>query len=245
MERLDVLLMRQSDLSRNLSQSIIRKGLVKVDGATVRKCGAKFEPYVKITYEPPKTLYVSRGGYKLEEAIRKFNIDLEDKVCVDVGASTGGFTDCMLQNGAKMVYAIDTGSDQLSKKLKENAKVVNFENTNISGICDEIGKYGIDFVSVDVSFVSQTKIAHCIKILCKSNTQLVTLIKPQFEAGRQHLNKNGIVRNKKMHTKVIDEVTNCFVDLGFCLKGIRPSPITGTCGNEEYLAHYIYRGAQL
>ena len=241
--RLDIILMEKSKLSRNMCQEMIKNGAVAVNGTVVTKCGFKIDQHAEIIYEIPKTIYVSRGGYKLEKALTHFNIDLNDKICVDVGASTGGFTDCMLQNNAKKVFAVDTGSEQLVEKIKLNEKVQSFENTNISDICESLSAYKIDFVCVDVSFVSLTKISLPIAKLVKKDSTLVTLIKPQFEAGKKYLNKKGIVKDKKIHADVVDKVVNCFIELGFSLKGVIPSPIKGSCGNEEFLAFFIYTDA--
>lgn len=239
-ERLDILLMKKSALTRNVCQSLIKDGLVKVNDITTVKCGEKFFYTDNITYEMPDTIYVSRGGYKLEKALKEFNIDLTNKTCLDIGASTGGFTDCMLQNNALKVYAVDTGKEQLSKTIKENEKVHSFENTNIIDICDDLSNVEIDFICVDVSFVSVTKLSTSIKKIMRENCQLIILIKPQFEAGRKYLNKNGIVKDKKIHTKVIYDVTTCFTNLGLTLNKVIPSPIKGSSGNEEYLVHFLY-----
>ena len=181
--------------------------------------------------------YVSRGGYKLAKAIKIFPIDLKDKICMDIGASTGGFTDCMLQNGAKKVYSIDVGYGQLAWKLRTDPKVVNLERTNIRYITDEQIKDPIDFFSVDVSFISLCLVLPAAYKFMKDNAQAVCLIKPQFEAGKENVGKKGVVRDPKVHEDVINKIINFSYENGFNILGLDFSPIKGPEGNIEYLLY--------
>ena len=180
--------------------------------------------------------YVSRGGLKLEKAINVFKINLQSKVCIDIGASTGGFTDCMLQNGATKIYSIDVGHNQLAQRLKENEKVINLEGTNIKDInTKEFEK--VDFISIDVSFISLTNILSYATELLKTEGKMVTLIKPQFEVGKELINKNGVVKNKSAHKKSIEKVINHAIEIGLKIIDLDYSPIKGPAGNIEYIAY--------
>ncbi len=180
--------------------------------------------------------YVSKGGLKLEKAINVFNINLENKICVDIGASTGGFTDCMLQNGAIKVYAIDVGHNQLDKKIKNNEKVINLEGINIKNInIEEYEK--VDFISIDVSFISLTNVLEYANKLLKESGKVVVLIKPQFEVGKELINKNGIVKNPLAHRKAIEKVADYAIELGLEFIDLDYSPIKGSAGNIEYIAY--------
>ncbi len=245
-KRLDILLAEISGYSREFSKELIQKSCVRVDGKTVTKAGEKINTSSIIQYDEPKTKYVSRGGYKLEKALREFNINLQGKVCLDIGASTGGFTDCMLQHGAKKVFAVDSGTNQLSHKLKVLQNVISFEKTNIRDLPHDFFENNfnenIQFICVDVSFVSLTKILeHVFKFFSKE-TQGVFLIKPQFEAGRQYINKKGIVKDTKIHKKVVDNITEFSKNLGFHSSNTIQSPITGSDGNIEYLIFFDKKG---
>lgn len=233
--RLDLLLMQKTGYSREFAKDIISKG-VTVDGRTVIKPGEKFPKTAEIAFTAPENIYVSRGGYKLEYALRYFAIDLRGKICLDAGASTGGFTDCMLQAGAARVYAVDVGTGQLAERLRLDPRVVSMENTDLRKIPTEIAAA---FLTADLSFISLTKVMPVIAGLSPGSA--VLLIKPQFEAGRGHLNKRGVVTDKKVHLRVIDSIYNCSAANGLKPLGHVESPITGQDGNIEYLL-YAERG---
>ena len=191
-----------------------------------------------VEYRGEKLKYVSRGGLKLEKAVEVFNIDFKDKVCIDIGASTGGFTDLMLQNGAKKVFAVDCGTNQLDYKLRTNEQVIVMENTNARYLTrDDIGDDIIDIITVDVSFISLTKILPVIKEILKIEGESVLLIKPQFEAGKELVEKKGVVRDKKIHMQVIKQVIEFCINNNFCINGLDFSPIKGPAGNIEYLLY--------
>lgn len=237
-ERLDVLLVKQGLAeSREKAKAVIMAGEVFVDNQREDKAGQTFPVTAKIEVRGKKMKYVSRGGYKLERAMEAFPIVLKDKVCMDVGSSTGGFTDCMLQNGARFVYAIDVGTNQLAWKLRQDERVKSMERTNIRYVVPEDIGEPVDFVSVDVAFISLTKVLSPVKALMKEEGQIVCLIKPQFEAGREKVGKKGVVRDKKVHKEVIETVMNHSLSLGFHILGIDHSPIRGPEGNIEYLLY--------
>lgn len=237
-ERLDVLLVKQGLAeSREKAKAVIMAGEVFVDNQREDKAGQTFPTTAKIEVRGKKMKYVSRGGYKLERAMEAFPIVLKDKVCMDVGSSTGGFTDCMLQNGARFVYAIDVGTNQLAWKLRQDERVKSMERTNIRYVVPEDIGEPVDFVSVDVAFISLTKVLSPVKALMKEEGQIVCLIKPQFEAGREKVGKKGVVRDKKVHREVIETVMNHSLSLGFHILGIDHSPIRGPEGNIEYLLY--------
>lgn len=237
-ERLDVLLVKQGLAeSREKAKAVIMAGEVFVDNQREDKAGQTFPVTAKIEVRGKKMKYVSRGGYKLERAMEAFPIVLKDKVCMDVGSSTGGFTDCMLQNGARFVYAIDVGTNQLAWKLRQDERVKSMERTNIRYVVPENIGEPVDFVSVDVAFISLTKVLSPVKALMKEEGQIVCLIKPQFEAGREKVGKKGVVRDKKVHREVIETVMNHSLSLGFHILGIDHSPIRGPEGNIEYLLY--------
>lgn len=237
MIRLDILLVNKNIAkSRQRAQVYIRNNQIYVNGKCENKCGKKFNEDVKIDFKGDKYKYVSRGGYKLESAILEFNIDLSNKICSDIGASTGGFTDCMIQNGAKLVYAIDVGYDQLDEKLKNSNKVINLEKVNIRYIDKDIFQK-VDFISIDVSFISLKLIMDSVKKILKTNGCVVALIKPQFEVGKKFLSRNGIVRDDKIREKVLKDMIKYFESIDFKIKGINKSPIKGGDGNIEYLIY--------
>lgn len=237
-ERLDVLLVKQGlAASREKAKAIIMSGNVFVDGQREDKAGTTFSEDVKIEVKGHTLPYVSRGGLKLEKAMKNFDVSMEGKVCTDVGSSTGGFTDCMLQNGARFVYAIDVGTNQLAWKLRQDERVRSMEKTNIRYVTPEDIGEAVDFVSIDVAFISLTKVLTPVKELMKDGAQMVCLIKPQFEAGREKVGKKGVVRDKKVHEEVIEMVTNHALSLGFIVKGLEHSPIRGPEGNIEYLLY--------
>lgn len=236
-ERLDVILVRQGYASsREKAKALIMAGSVFVDNQREDKAGAQFdESKIKLAVKGKPIPYVSRGGLKLARALQQFPITLTDSVCMDIGASTGGFTDCMLQNGAKKVYAIDVGHGQLAWKLRCDERVVCMEKTNFRYVTAEQISERIDFASVDVSFISLSKILHPAKALLRERGQMVCLIKPQFEAGREKVGKKGVVRDKKVHAEVVRAVTNYAKEVGFSVEGLTYSPIKGPEGNIEYL----------
>ena len=237
-ERLDVLLVKRNLAeSREKAKAIIMSGNVFVEGQREDKAGSTFPEEVHIEVKGSKLPYVSRGGLKLEKAIANFDVQLQDKVCTDVGSSTGGFTDCMLQNGARKVFAIDVGTNQLAWKLRQDERVVCMEKTNIRYVTpDDLGET-IDFSSIDVSFISLTKVLLPIRNYLKEDGQIVALIKPQFEAGRDKVGKKGVVREKSTHYEVIEMVLSYAVSIGFNVLNLDFSPIKGPEGNIEYLAH--------
>ena len=237
-ERLDVLLVKRNLAeSREKAKAIIMSGNVFVEGQREDKAGTTFSDEVQIEIKGHTMPYVSRGGLKLEKAIANFDVDLEGKVCTDVGSSTGGFTDCMLQNGARKVFAIDVGRGQLAWKLRQDDRVVCMEKTNIRYVTPEDLGEEIDFSSIDVSFISLTKVLEPIRNYLKANGEIVALIKPQFEAGREKVGKRGVVREKSTHHEVIKLVTSYAASIGFQILGIEFSPIKGPEGNIEYLVH--------
>ncbi len=236
-ERLDMLLVQQGYASsREKAKAIIMSGIVFVDGQREDKAGASFDgAKVKIEVKGSTLKYVSRGGLKLEKAIAAFAIVLQDWICMDIGASTGGFTDCMLQNGAAKVYAVDVGHGQLDWALRNDERVVCMEKTNFRYMQPADIEDVLDFASVDVSFISLTKILIPARNLLKSGGQMVCLIKPQFEAGKEKVGKKGVVREPKIHEEVIGKVID-FADIaGFQIMGLSFSPIKGPEGNIEYL----------
>lgn len=235
-ERLDVLLVsRGLAPSREKAKAIIMTGNVFVDGVREDKAGATFpeDTPIQVKGEPQK--YVSRGGHKLEKAVEVWNIGLDGLVCMDVGSSTGGFTDCMLQNGAVKVYAIDVGTNQLAWKLRQDERVISMERTNIRYVTKEQVPQEIQFASIDVAFISLTKVLEPVRALLTDRGQVVCLVKPQFEAGREKVGKKGVVRDKKVHGDVLETVSAHAISLGFDIKGMDYSPIKGPEGNIEYL----------
>ena len=237
-ERLDVLLVKRGlAASREKAKAIIMSGNVLVNGQREDKAGASFDEKVEITVKGGQLKYVSRGGLKLEKAMSHFDVTPQGKICMDVGASTGGFTDCMLQNGASMVYAVDVGYGQLDWKLRGDERVVCMEKTNIRYVTPEdIGELP-SFVSIDVSFISLTKVLPPVRALLTPEGEIVCLIKPQFEAGREKVGKKGVVRDPAVHREVIERVAECAVMIGFDVCALEFSPIKGPEGNIEYLMH--------
>ena len=237
-ERLDVLLVKRNLVeSREKAKAIIMSGNVFVEGQREDKAGSTFSEEVQIEVKGQTLPYVSRGGLKLEKAVANFDVALQGKVCTDVGSSTGGFTDCMLQNGAKKVFAIDVGRGQLAWKLRQDERVVCMEKTNIRYVTPEDLGEEIDFSSIDVSFISLTKVLFPIYNYLKSDGQVVALIKPQFEAGREKVGKKGVVREKSTHYEVIEFVLSYATSIGFQVLDLDFSPIKGPEGNIEYLVH--------
>lgn len=237
-ERLDVLLVKRGlAVSREKAKAVIMAGIVYVENQKEDKAGSMFPDTVKIEVRGNTLKYVSRGGLKLEKAMTHFGVTLDKKVCMDVGASTGGFTDCMLQNGAVKVYAIDVGHGQLDWKLRNDERVVCMEKTNIRYVVPEDLHEPADFSSIDVSFISLTKVLLPVYHLLKDNGEVVCLIKPQFEAGREKVGKKGVVRDPAVHEEVIDKVIAYAKSIGYAVRHLEFSPIKGPEGNIEYLLH--------
>ena len=237
-KRLDVLVYEKGLAeSREKAKAVIMAGQVYVDNQKADKCGTSYEETVSVEVRGNVMPYVSRGGLKLEKAIGCFKLDLRDKITMDIGASTGGFTDCMLQNGAKKVYSIDVGYGQLAWKLRTDERVVNLERTNMRKVTREQVPDEIDFFSVDVSFISLRLILPVARELMSDNAQAVCLIKPQFEAGREKVGKKGVVRDPAVHAEVVRGIFEFCLQNGFDVLGLDYSPIKGPEGNIEYLIH--------
>ncbi len=238
-ERLDILVVKQGlASSREKAKALIMAGEIFVNQQREDKPGNLFdEETSKIEHHGKPLPYVSRGGLKLEKAMDHFDLSLEGKICMDVGASTGGFTDCMLQNGAKQVFAVDVGYGQLAWKLRQDPRVVCMEKTNIRYLLPEQVGELVDFVSIDVSFISLTKVLGPVRELLAPCGQIVCLIKPQFEAGREKVGKKGVVREASTHREVIEKVMAYAEELGFVVRNLEFSPIKGPEGNIEYLLH--------
>lgn len=237
-ERLDVLLVsRGLAPSREKAKTMIMEGNVFVNNNREDKAGSTFADDCKIEIHGNTLKYVSRGGLKLEKAMTHFGITLDGKVCMDIGASTGGFTDCMLQNGASKVYSVDVGYGQFAWKLRQDPRVVCMEKTNIRYVTPEDIDDALDFASVDVSFISLTKVLGPARALLKDNGQMVCLIKPQFEAGREKVGKKGVVRDKAVHEEVINKAIDFALKIGFSIHNLEYSPIKGPEGNIEYLVY--------
>jgi len=235
--RLDVLVAAQCAFPREYAREVVEKGLVSLDGKMLSKPGMKLpaDTIVTVAAEPMK--YVGRGGYKLEKAVAIFEISVHNNTCIDIGASTGGFTDCLLQAGAAKVYAIDTGTDQLAESLRNDPRVVSMENTNIRDVTPEGLGVLADCIVIDVSFISLEKVLpHAVPLLAE-NGVIIALVKPQFEAGRAHLNKQGVVKDPKVRQKVLDKLEKNLPTFGLTQHGCIPSPIHGQNGNEEYLLY--------
>lgn len=241
-ERLDVLLVQRGLApSREKAKTMIMAGNVFVAGQREDKAGSSFDDKAKIEVRGNTLKYVSRGGLKLEKAIENFGINLQDKICMDIGASTGGFTDCMLQNGALKVYAVDVGYGQFAWSLRQDSRVVCMEKTNIRYVTPEDIEDVLDFASVDVSFISLTKVLPAAWNLLSAQGEMVCLIKPQFEAGREKVGKKGVVRDAGVHQEVIEKILAFCQELGFTIKNLDFSPIKGPEGNIEYLV-YLKKG---
>lgn len=237
-ERLDVLLVKRNLAeSREKAKALIMSGIVYVNGQKEDKAGTTFEETAPIEVRGSTLKYVSRGGLKLEKAMDRFGVRLDGKICMDVGASTGGFTDCMLQNGAVKVYSVDVGHGQLAWKLRNDERVVCMEKTSIRYVTPEDIADPIGFASIDVSFISLTKVLGPVKALLEDNGQIVCLIKPQFEAGREKVGKKGVVREPAVHLEVIDMVIDYALSIGFEALNLEFSPIKGPEGNIEYLLY--------
>lgn len=242
-ERLDLLLVQKNLFeSREQAKRAILAGLVQVNQETVTKAGTKVNVDAEITVKRRLHPYVSRGGLKLEKAIRLFQLDLHGKIVLDIGASTGGFTDCALQHGAKQVYAIDVGYGQLAWKLRQDPRVIVMERTNFRYLKPEqLTKGTPDFATVDVSFISLAHIFPNLTQILSDEGTLIALIKPQFEAGRHQVGKKGIVKDPYVHREVLVRIIELAREHSFALKGLSFSPILGSAGNLEFLAYFSHR----
>ena len=237
-KRLDILVTERGLLeSREKAKTLIMAGQVYVDGQKADKPGDTFSEDAAVEVRGKGLPYVSRGGLKLEKAMETFPLTPEGKVCMDIGASTGGFTDCMLQNGAVKVYAVDVGYGQLAWSLRTDPRVVNLERTNARYLTREQVPEEIGFFSVDVSFISLTLILPAVRPLLAEHGQAVCLIKPQFEAGREKVGKKGVVRDKAVHEEVIEKIRSFALENGFSVLGLTFSPVKGPEGNIEYLIY--------
>ena len=237
-KRLDLLMVERALApSREKAKAIIMTGNVFVEEQREDKAGSTFAEDAQIRIKGTPMKYVSRGGYKLEKAMELWHVPLQDKLCMDVGSSTGGFTDCMLQNGAVKVYAIDVGTNQLAWKLRQDERVVSMEKTNIRYVTPEDIADPIDFSSIDVAFISLTKVLIPVWNLLKNGGRVVCLVKPQFEAGREKVGKKGVVRDKKVHEEVVCHIMTYALSMGFEILGLSYSPIKGPEGNIEYLLY--------
>ena len=237
-ERLDVLLVKKGFYqSRERAKASIMAGIVYVDGQKSDKAGNMIDENAEITVKENICPYVSRGGLKLEKSMKIWPINLENTLCMDIGASTGGFTDCMLQSGARKVYAVDVGYGQLDYKLRIDERVVNMEKCNIRYLDFDTIEWPVDFISIDVSFISLKLVFPVASKLLGEHGSLVCLVKPQFEAGREQVGKKGIVRDKKVHKEVIENVVKYALDNGLNPVGLTYSPVTGAKGNIEYLLY--------
>jgi len=238
--RLDIVLTKRNLFdSREKAKRAIMAGVVFVDNIKIDKPGTLIPDDAEIEIKGNPLPYVSRGGLKLEKALKEFNILLHNKTALDIGASTGGFTDCMLQNGVRKVFAIDVGYGQLAWSLRQDPRVIPMDRTNIRYVKkNDIGEE-VDFASIDVSFISLTLVLPVVKNLVKPSGEIVCLIKPQFEAGREHVGKKGIIKDEKVHKDVLQKILSFSLQTGFDIKGLTFSPIKGPEGNIEYLAYLI------
>ena len=237
-ERLDILVVKRNLAeSREKAKALIMAGEIFVAGQREDKPGSTFEETAEIILHGNTLPYVSRGGLKLEKAMKEFGVTVSGKICMDVGASTGGFTDCMLQNGAVKVYAVDVGYGQLAWKLRQDERVVCMEKTNIRYLTPDQVAEPAGFASIDVSFISLTKVLEPVRQLLTENGEVVCLIKPQCEAGREKVGKKGVVREKSTHLEVIEKVISYAKEIGFTVLNLDFSPIKGPEGNIEYLLY--------
>lgn len=237
-ERIDILLVREGFFeTRERAKRSIMAGVVLVDNKVVDKAGTLVDEEAEIRIKGEVLKYVSRGGLKLEKAIKVFNLDFNEKIVADIGASTGGFTDCALQNGAKFVYAVDVGTNQLSWKLRQDERVKSIENCHVKDLkSEDLNGDKVDFIVVDVSFISLGKVIPYFKDFLADNGKIVLLIKPQFEVGKENVDKGGIVRDFEKHNMAIENVIKSAEENGFYINGIDVSPITGSKGNVEYIS---------
>ena len=226
--------------SRSAAAEMIKSGSISVNGSVITKPSFTVNDGDSVFITGEVLKYVGRGGLKLEKAIDFFSIDLSGRTCLDIGASTGGFTDCMLQNGAKLVYAVDVGTDQLDEKLRADSRVISMEKTDIRNVGDSIP--AVDFISIDVAFISLKLVLPSAKAHLKRGGCAVALIKPQFEAGKASLNKKGVVRDEKIRNRICSEISDFAASIGFTVGNVIISPITGGDGNTEYLIYLLNEG---
>lgn len=237
-ERIDILLTEKNFFdSRARAKTMIMMGKILVDGQKIDKAGTLVNRDAEIKIIGEEMPFVSRGGFKLQKALEVFKINLAGKIAADIGASTGGFTDCMLQHGAKKIYAIDVGYGQLAWKLRNDERVINFERTNIRNVTTENFSDELNFASIDVAFISLDKVLPVVFKILADDGEVVALIKPQFEAGKDQVGKKGVVKDKKIHASVVEYILNFAEEVGFKICGINFSPVKGPEGNIEYLAH--------
>lgn len=237
-ERLDILLVSRGFFrSREKAQAAVMAGLVEVDGRSTVKAGDKMAPDCSITVRGDPVPYVSRGGLKLARALARFGVAVAGRTAIDVGASTGGFTDCLLQNGAAKVYAVDVGYGQLAWSLRQDPRVVNLERTNIRYLTPEKLPEPPSLGVIDVSFISLTKVLPVVKRLLRPDGAIIALIKPQFEAGRENIGKKGVVRDKAVHIAVLEKICRFALENDFRVAGLTPSPLKGPEGNLEFLVY--------
>ncbi len=242
-QRLDVYIVENGLAeSRQKAQGLIMEGVVYINNQKADKVGDMVKETDVVEVRGSALKYVSRGGLKLEKAMSEYSLDLTGLVCMDVGASTGGFTDCMLQNGAKKVYCVDVGYGQLAWKLRQDERVVNMERTNIRYVTNDDVDELLDFASIDVAFISLKLVLPVVYNLLKDDGRVVALIKPQFEAGREKVGKKGVVRDKNVHIEVIENVLSFTREIGFNVLGVTFSPIKGPEGNIEYLMYISKQG---
>ncbi|PLS01695.1 TlyA family RNA methyltransferase [Neobacillus cucumis] len=245
-ERLDVLLVERGLIeTREKAKRAIMAGLVYTNEERLDKPGEKVKVDIPLNIKGNVLPYVSRGGLKLEKALKVFDVNVQDKVLLDIGASTGGFTDCALQNGANMSYALDVGYNQLAWKLRQDERVVVMERTNFRYVTPaDLSREMPNFATIDVSFISLTLILPVLKTLLIPGSDIIALVKPQFEAGREQVGKKGIVRDQKVHLQVIEKIINFSIKEGYVVKDLSYSPITGGDGNIEFLLHLLWEGEQ-
>ncbi|ULT55597.1 TlyA family RNA methyltransferase [Neobacillus drentensis] len=245
-ERLDVLLVERGLIeTREKAKRAIMAGLVYTNEERLDKPGEKVKVDIPLNIKGNVLPYVSRGGLKLEKALKVFDVNVEGKVLLDIGSSTGGFTDCALQNGAKMSYALDVGYNQLAWKLRQDERVVVMERTNFRYVTPaDLSREMPNFATIDVSFISLTLILPVLKNLLIPGSDIIALVKPQFEAGREQVGKKGIVRDEKVHLQVIEKIINFSIKEGYFVKNLSFSPITGGDGNIEFLLHLHWEGEQ-
>lgn len=223
--------------SRSQIQSWIMQGKVRVDNAIITKSGAAIAPDAQVVLDVEEPKFVCRAGFKLEQALSHFAIDVQDKIILDAGLSTGGFTDCLLQLGARKVYGVDVGYGQVHEKIRQDPRVIVLERTNLRHLTT-VGER-VDIVTLDLSFISLIKVMDAVKLLLKDDGILITLVKPQFEAERHQVGKGGIIKDPKVHKSVVERVTQDIADVGFVCKGVIESPILGGSGNREFLAYFV------
>src|SRR3954468_6457521 len=245
-ERVDILSVEQGLFeTREKAKRAVMAGIVYCNETRLDKPGEKIPSDSLLTVKGKVLPYVSRGGLKLEKALKVFDLDIKDKILLDIGASTGGFTDCALQNGAQMSYALDVGYNQLAWKLRQDERVVVMERTNFRYVTpSDLEGEMPNFASIDVSFISLKLILPVLKTLLVPNSDIVALVKPQFEAGREQVGKKGIIRDEKVHLQVVNKIVDFSIEQGFNVVNLSFSPITGGDGNIEYLLHLKWLGSQ-